>query len=186
MVNHLRLFLSLVDHEPMTRGRIIFIIATMFWKLIVWKLWGFSGGASGEEPTCQCRWHAIWARSLGREDPLEEGMATHSRILAWRIPWTEESSGLQSMGSQRVGHDWSDLARTHAHIHKIKLTILTVFKCASSVVLRIFTLLCNQAPELSSSCKIETLHHYTTSFHFPSPSLWQAPGYFLSLWMRLL
>ena len=44
-------------------------------------------------------------RSLGWEDPLEEGMATHSSILAWRIPWTEEPGGLQSMGSQRVGHD---------------------------------------------------------------------------------
>ena len=44
-------------------------------------------------------------RFLGQEDPLEEGMATHSRILAWRIPWTEESGGLQSTGSQRVGHD---------------------------------------------------------------------------------
>ena len=45
-----------------------------------------------------------WVRSLGREDPLEEGMATHSSILAQRIPWTEEPGGLQSMGSQRVGH----------------------------------------------------------------------------------
>ena len=44
-------------------------------------------------------------RSLGWEDPLEKEMATHSRILAWRIPWTEEPSGLQSTGSQRVGHD---------------------------------------------------------------------------------
>ena len=44
-------------------------------------------------------------RSLGWEDPLEEGMATHSSILAWRIPWTEESGGLQSMGLLRVGHD---------------------------------------------------------------------------------
>ena len=44
-------------------------------------------------------------RSLGREDPLEEDMATHSSILAWRIPWIEEPGGLQSMGSQRVGHD---------------------------------------------------------------------------------
>ena len=44
-------------------------------------------------------------RSLGWEDPLEEGMATHSSILAWRIPWTEEPGGLQSMGSQRVRHD---------------------------------------------------------------------------------
>ena len=46
-----------------------------------------------------------WVQSLGQEDPLEKGMATHSSILAWRILWTEEPSGLQSMGSQRVGHD---------------------------------------------------------------------------------
>ena len=43
-------------------------------------------------------------RSLGREDPLEKGMATHSSILAWRIPWTEEPGRLQSMGLQGVGH----------------------------------------------------------------------------------
>ena len=54
----------------------------------------------------------MWVRSLGREDPLEEEMGTHSSILAWRIPWTEEPGGLQSMGSQRAGHDWSDLAST--------------------------------------------------------------------------
>ena len=46
-----------------------------------------------------------WVRSLGWEDPLEKEMATHSSILAWRIPWTEEPGGLQSTGSQRVGHD---------------------------------------------------------------------------------
>ena len=46
-------------------------------------------------------------QSLGREDPLEESMATHSSILAWRIPWTEESGGLQSMESQRVGHNYA-------------------------------------------------------------------------------
>ena len=44
-------------------------------------------------------------RSLGWEDPLEKEMVTHSSILAWRIPWTEEPSGIQSTGSQRVGHD---------------------------------------------------------------------------------
>jgi len=44
-------------------------------------------------------------RSLGREEPLEEKMTTHPSILAWRIPWTEESGGLQSMGSQTVGHN---------------------------------------------------------------------------------
>ena len=46
-----------------------------------------------------------WVRSLGREDPLEKGMVTHSSILTWRTPWTEKPDGLQSMGSQRVGHD---------------------------------------------------------------------------------
>ena len=44
-------------------------------------------------------------RSLGQEDPLEKEMATHSSILAWRVPWAEEPDGLQSMGSQRVGHN---------------------------------------------------------------------------------
>ena len=44
-------------------------------------------------------------QSLGQEDPLEKGMATHSNIFAWKIPWTEEPGGLQSMGSQRARHD---------------------------------------------------------------------------------
>ena len=47
-----------------------------------------------------------WVQFLGGEEALEEGMATHSSILAWGIPWTEEPGGLQSMGSQRVRHDW--------------------------------------------------------------------------------
>ena len=46
-----------------------------------------------------------WVQSQGREDPLEKEMATHSSILAWKIPWIEEPGGLQSMGLQRVGHD---------------------------------------------------------------------------------
>ena len=47
-----------------------------------------------------------WVQSLGLKDPLEKGMAAHSSILAWRIPWTEDPDGLQSIGSQRVGYDW--------------------------------------------------------------------------------
>ena len=47
----------------------------------------------------------IWVQCLGEEDPLEKEMATHSSILAWEIPWTEEPGRLQSMGLQRVGHD---------------------------------------------------------------------------------
>ena len=49
----------------------------------------------------------MWVRSLGWEDPLKDSMATHSSILTWEIPWTEEPGGLQSTGSQRVGQDWT-------------------------------------------------------------------------------
>ena len=52
---------------------------------------------------------------LGQEDPLEEGMTTHSSILAWRIPWTEEPGRLWSRGSQRVRYNWRDWACMHAH-----------------------------------------------------------------------
>ena len=58
-------------------------------------------GGSGKEPACQCR---PCVRSLGQEDPLEEGMASHSSLLAWRIPWTKELGRLFSIRSQRVGH----------------------------------------------------------------------------------
>ena len=61
----------------------------------------FPGGSEVKLPTMQ----ETWVRSLGQEDPLEKEMATHSSILAWRIPWTEEPGGLQSTGWQRVGHD---------------------------------------------------------------------------------
>ena len=48
-----------------------------------------------------------WVRSQGQEDPLKKGMAIHSSIIVWRIPWTEEPGGLQSVGSQRVRYDWA-------------------------------------------------------------------------------
>ena len=75
---------------------------------------GFPGGTSGKEPACHCRRHRRH-RLLGWEDPLEKGMATHSSILAWRIPLTEQPGGLQPMGLCRVGHDWRDLACIHTH-----------------------------------------------------------------------
>ena len=49
----------------------------------------------------------IWVWSLGQEDPLEKGMSTHSNVLAWRIPWTEEPGELQFLGLQKGGHDWA-------------------------------------------------------------------------------
>ena len=64
---------------------------------------GFPCGSDGRESVC----NAGDPGSIpGSEDPLEKGIATHSSILAWRIPLTDESGGLQSMGLQRVGHDW--------------------------------------------------------------------------------
>ena len=75
--------------------------------------WGFPGGASGKEPACHCRRHnETWVWSLGREDPLQEGMATHSNILGWRISWTEGPAALQSMGSERTEHKWSVVAQS--------------------------------------------------------------------------
>ena len=62
-----------------------------------------------------CPW--CWRPELGRSP--EEGMATYSSILAWRIPWREEPCGQRSTGSQRVSHDWSDLACTHTHTHRV-------------------------------------------------------------------
>ena len=65
-------------------------------------LFGFSGGSYGKEAACNCK--RSWVRSLGWEDYLEKGMATHSSILVWKIPWTKEPGGLQSMGWQGVRH----------------------------------------------------------------------------------
>ena len=68
-------------------------------KYYLSKVWSLPGGSDSKESACN-------AGSLGQEDPLEKGMATHSSILAWRIPQTEKPGRIQSMGSQRVGQDW--------------------------------------------------------------------------------
>ena len=75
---------------------------------------GFPGGSDGKESACDA---GDRVQSLGREDPLEEEVATHSSILAWRIPWTEEPGRLQSMGSQRIRHETEQLS-IHAYRHK--------------------------------------------------------------------
>ena len=70
----------------------------------IWEKKGIiTGGSDGKESSCNVG--GISLIFLGWVDPLEEGMAIHSSILAWRIPWKEEPGGLQSMGLQRVGHD---------------------------------------------------------------------------------
>ena len=80
----------------------------------VWE--GFPSGSAVKSPPVMQKTEETWAWSLGREDPLEEEVATHSSILAWRIPRTEEPGGLQTTGSQRVRHDWSDQAHAHTHV----------------------------------------------------------------------
>ena len=74
--------------------------------------WGFPEWLSG-----RIHWpmQKMWVQSLGQEDLLEKGMATHSSILAWRIPWTEETGGLQSMGLQRVRHNWETKQQQQHH-----------------------------------------------------------------------
>ena len=67
----------------------------------------YPDGSAGKNLPAVQETQEMWVLSLGGEDPLEEETATHSSILAWKIPWTEEPGGLQSMGSQRVGHDWA-------------------------------------------------------------------------------
>ena len=67
--------------------------------------WGFPAGAVVNYCLPRQETHTMQVRSLGQEDPLEEEMAIHSNILAWKIPQTEETGELQSMESQRMGHD---------------------------------------------------------------------------------
>ena len=91
-------------------------------------IWGFPLSTSGKEPACQCIRH----KRYGFDPWVRRGMATHSRILAWRIPWAEEPCGLQSIGSQRVRHDWSNLACMHSsliHSHTHLYLCITGFLC---------------------------------------------------------
>ena len=74
------------------------------------KEWGFPRGSAVKNPLASARNAGDMSLIPGFWRSLEEGMVTHSSILAWRIPWTEEHGGLQSMASQRVGHHWSDWA----------------------------------------------------------------------------
>ena len=76
-------------------------------------IYSFSGGTSGEEPGSHEGAGETGVQPLGSEDALEEEMATHSSVLAWRTPWTESPVG-HSPQDRRVGHDWSDTALKHA------------------------------------------------------------------------
>ena len=97
--------------------------------LLLWSWfafpWGFPDGTSGKNlPANVGNIRDPWVWSLGWEDPMNEGMATHSSILAWRIPWIEEPGGIRSIGSQRVGYDW---VTKHARINDVKHIFICLF-----------------------------------------------------------
>ena len=87
---------------------------THSWRLPLPLPWGLSRG----DATCQC---GRLSSVPGREDPLEKGMATHSSVLAWRIPWTEESGGLKSTGSQRAAYNFP--TKNNSLPHRLRLQL---------------------------------------------------------------
>ena len=89
-----------VCHGILVANHLFHFFCEVFGKICAAQ-WAVSGGVSGEEPTRQCRKHRRCGLDAWVEGPLEEGMATHSSILAWRIPWTVEPGGLQSIESPR-------------------------------------------------------------------------------------
>ena len=95
---------------PLGRPQLCFV--RFFLICVLLLLVGFPGGSVVRNPLAVQEVQETWVWSPGLEDPLEEGMTTHSSILAWRIPWTEKPGRLQAMGLQRVRHDWSNLTCT--------------------------------------------------------------------------
>ena len=103
---------------------------------------GFPGGSATKSSPAMQEMQETWVLSLGWEELLEEGIVTHSSILAWRIPWTEHLSRLQSMESQRVRHDWSNWACTypreeHSTEMKKKLMEMKGELCNSTTGIRV-------------------------------------------------
>ena len=108
-------------------------------------------------------------QSLCREDLLEKAMATHSSILCWKIPWTEEPGGLQSMRSQRVGQDWATNTNTQqcVHVKKKKKTNITIHEWllgVGRIPLDVYILLC--------LFKNLSLEHNNVVFCDPSSRVW--------------
>ena len=100
-----------INHFLSSTYNLLFFTKAYFYSLFK----SFSAQRLKHLPTMR----ETWVLSLGQEDPLEKEMAIHFSILAWRIPWREESGRVQSMGSQRVRHDWvTSLSFTLSHFHE--------------------------------------------------------------------
>ena len=127
-----------------------------------------SSGSTVKNPPATQEPQKMWLRSLGWEDNLEEGMAAHSCILAWRIPWTEKPGRLQSIVSQRVGHDWSDLA------NKFDFN----YKCYNLFYGK-FIINLNKRPKYLHSQRLKScdlfgscfsFHHFYKHYHYKKPN----------------
>ena len=122
-------------------------------------------------------------QSLGQEDPLEEDIATHFSMLVWRTPRTEQPGGLQSMGSQRVGHDWSDFTCMHSRpIRKIKWDnenegLPLCSSCQDSSVILVFWVKAMVFPVVMYGCE---------SWTVKKVECWRIDAFELWWWTRLL
>ena len=119
-------------------------------------------------------------RSLSQEDPLKKGMAMHPSILAWRIPWTEESGGLQSIGSQRVGHDWATNTSTFPfqrddgyYVPLPELPVLSV---------SLFGPLCPQSLSGNPSLRAALLSRSSSTCHGGTPWSLPCPSRLMTIW----
>ena len=138
------------------------------------RIWGFNYGKAGGGKGSP-RWvkslpavqelQETRVRSLGREDPLEEEMATHPSIVAWEISCTEKPGGLQSTGSQRVRHDWSDLAclRSFILLTRTANSALTISHC-SCVYFPTFHVLIGHAVIFFSEVFVKVIYPFYFEF----------------------
>ena len=114
---------------------------------------GFPGGSVVKNCLPMQETEEIQFRSLGGGDPLEKEMATHSSILAWRIPWTEEPGGSQSMGLHRVRHDWSNFVQEHVQWPQYKSLFRFSFIFIDSLLTYLPFLFCFCIGRVSLPCK---------------------------------
>ena len=112
--------ISYFKHSRFFRIRFLVPIWPHDWNVT----WASQVALAVKELPCQRGRLKTWVWSLRQEDPLKGGMATHSSILAWRIPWTEEPGRPQSIGAQRVGHDWSSCVCTHTKYNLKELILV--------------------------------------------------------------
>ena len=159
-ISYIFLFIVHFDCEFWSVWFMVFFhnaIACVMNIIYIWVLYlGFPGGSDGKNlPAMQET--SVW--SLGWKDPLEKGMATHSSILTWKIPWTEEPGGLQSIGLQKVGHNWATNTLTF---------ILVLLFCA--FLFFIFPLIL---------CVVSVFRRFGFSFLLSySNSVWMLPSFF--------